>query len=67
MKKFKKVISDILTKKTGINTPTNHILNIQYIPEESRYRVIVKNSLLEEGYEYESVTFHEVLVYLAGD
>jgi uncharacterized cysteine cluster protein YcgN (CxxCxxCC family) len=65
MKKFKKVIANILTEKTGVDIPTDRITSIEYLPEGCRYRVIVKNPYLEEGYEYESVTFHEVFMYLA--
>jgi len=58
----KKVMADIITKKTNIETLQSHVLHIEHAL--SHYRVSVKNSLLEEGYEYVHITFDDMFSYI---
>ena len=58
----KKVMADIITKKTNIKTLQSHVLHIENAL--SHYRVSVQNSLLEEGYEYVHITFDDMFSYI---
>jgi hypothetical protein len=59
---FKKYLAEIVTEDTGIDTPVDRILDVQI--RDGLYVVKVKNSWLEEGYETEFVSQHQLLVHI---
>jgi hypothetical protein len=59
---LKKYLAEIIGNNAQIDTPVEHILNVQI--RDDLYVVEVKNSWLEEGYETELVTQHELLVHI---